>query len=151
MPIAKNEDGIAAIMGHEVAHALANHGQQRMSASQLQQFGALAGNIALSKKEENQKIFNTAYGVGTQVGLLLPFSRKHESEADKIGLTLMILAGYNPNEAIKLWQRMKTHANGSSPPEFLSTHPSYDTRIDNIKTWIAEAKREAQEVIIKTQ
>lgn len=139
LPVTKGEVGIAAIMGHEVAHALANHGQQRMSAGQLQAIGAVAGNVAFMDDPENQAIFNSAYGVGTQVGVMLPFSRNHETEADKIGLTLMAIAGYDPMEAANLWVRMKK-IGGEAPPEFLSTHPSNDTRINNIKSWVPEAK-----------
>ena len=124
LPIADGEAGIAAIMGHEVAHALANHGQQRMSAGQLQALGAVAGNVALSKDPKNQEIFNTAYGIGSTVGVMLPFSRGHESEADRIGLTLMAIAGYDPMEAAFLWERMKANSGGNAPPEFLSTHPA---------------------------
>src|SRR5690606_32923811 len=102
LPIAENETAIAAIMGHEVAHALANHGQQRMSAGMLQELGAVAGNIAL-KDENSRNMFNQAYGIGSQVGVMLPFSRSHESEADKIGIYLMAIAGYNPDEAAELW------------------------------------------------
>lgn len=143
LPITQNEAGVAAVMGHEVAHALANHGQQRMSAAQLQQLGAVAGNLALAKNEENQQLFNQFYGVGTQVGVMLPFSRSNETEADRIGLTLMAIAGYDPIVAADLWQRMKQQG-GGAPPEFLSTHPSSDTRIRNIKSWAAEAKAEAR-------
>ena len=123
LPITKNEAGLAAVMGHEVAHALANHGQQRMSAGQLQQLGAVAGNIALANNPENAQIFNTAYGLGTSVGVMLPFSRSHETEADHIGLILMAIAGYEPSVAAELWQRMQAQEQGA-PPEFLSTHPS---------------------------
>lgn len=144
MPIANTEARVAAIMGHEVAHALANHGQQRMSASQIQALGAVAGNVAFANDPENQAIFNTAYGIGSNVGVMLPFSRKHESEADKIGLTLMAIAGYEPAEAAELWKRMKAHAGGGAPPEFLSTHPSNETRIENINAWVAGAKAEAR-------
>jgi len=143
LPIAQGEAGIAAIMGHEVAHALANHGQQRMSASQLQALGAVAGNVALSKDPKNQEIFNQAYGIGSTVGVMLPFSRNHESEADKIGLHLMAIAGYDPIVAVDLWERMKAAGNGA-PPEFLSTHPSSETRIANIKEWAPGAKAEAK-------
>ena len=144
LPIAKGERGVAAIMGHEVAHALANHGQQRMSAGQLQAVGAVAGNIALSKDPKNQQIFNQAYGIGSTVGVMLPFSRGHETEADRIGLTIMAIAGYDPTEAVQLWRRMKASAGGDAPPEFLSTHPSNDTRINNLQKWIPEAKTEAK-------
>lgn len=145
MPIAKNEAGVAAIMAHEVAHALADHGAQRMSAAQLQQLGAVAGNVALGgKSEQTQQIFNQAYGLGSTVGVMLPFSRSHETEADRIGLTLMAMAGYDPMAAADLWRRMKSEAGGQAPPEFLSTHPSSDTRIRNIEKWAPEAKAEAR-------
>lgn len=143
LPITKNEAGLAAVMGHEVAHALANHGQQRMSAGQLQQLGEVAGNIALSKHPENQQIFNSVYGLGTSVGVMLPFSRSHETEADKIGLTLMAIAGYDPIAAADLWQRMQAQEQGT-PPEFLSTHPASTTRIQNIRSWAPGAKEDAK-------
>lgn len=144
LPITQGESGVAAVMGHEVAHALANHGQQRMSAGQLQALGAVAGNVALSKDPKNQQIFNQAYGIGSTVGVMLPFSRNHESEADRIGLTLMAIAGYDPLEAANLWERMRENAGGNTPPEFLSTHPSSTTRINNIKAWASEARAEAK-------
>jgi predicted Zn-dependent protease len=149
LPITKNEAGLAAVMGHEVAHALANHGQQRMSAGQLQQLGAVAGNIALANNPENAQIFNTAYGLGTSVGVMLPFSRSHETEADHIGLILMAIAGYEPSVAAELWQRMQAQEQGA-PPEFLSTHPSSSTRIQNIQAWVPEAKAEARKFGVTT-
>lgn len=150
MPIAAGEAGVAAIMGHEVAHALANHGQQRMSAGQLQALGAVAGNVALAKDPEKQQIFNQAYGIGSTVGVMLPFSRNHESEADRIGLTLMAIAGYDPVEAAQLWERMRANSGGAAPPEFLSTHPSSTTRINNITAWAPEAKAEARKFGVTT-
>jgi predicted Zn-dependent protease len=144
LPITQGEVGVAVVMGHEVAHALANHGQQRMSAAQYQSVGAVAGNIALGSDPQNQQIFNQAYGLASNVGVMLPFSRNHESEADKIGLTLMAIAGYDPMEAAQLWQRMKANAGGNAPPEFLSTHPSSTTRINNITAWAPAAKLEAR-------
>ncbi|ARV08739.1 peptidase M48 [Winogradskyella sp. PC-19] len=143
LPIADNETGVATIMGHEVAHALANHGQQRMSAAYLQQGIALAGNVALANDSNGQAIFNQSYGVVTTVGGMLPFSRSHETQADEIGLRLMALAGYNPDEASRLWERMKAKSGGQAPPEFMSTHPSNDTRITNLKQWAPAAKKEA--------
>lgn len=143
LPITQTETGIAVVMGHEVAHALADHGAQRMSASTLQQVGALAGNIAI-EDEETLTLFNTAYGVGSQVGVMLPFSRSNETEADKLGLQLMAIAGYNPDEAAELWKRMSA-AGSSSTPEFLSTHPSHETRIANLTAWAPEAKAKAKE------
>lgn len=142
LPVAENETAIAAIMGHEVAHALANHGQQRMSAGLLQQLGAVAGNVAI-QDEKSRDMFNQAYGVGSTVGVMLPFSRSHETEADKIGLYLMAIAGYNPDEAAKLWERMKAKSGGQAPPEFLSTHPSNDSRIAELQKLAPAAKEEA--------
>ncbi len=149
LPIAANETGIAAIMGHEVSHALANHEQQRMSAGILQQAGAVAGNVAI-KDEEKRNMFNQAYGVGSTVGLMLPFSRSHETEADNIGLVLMAIAGYNPDEAAELWKRMKANSGGQAPPEFLSTHPSNDTRIVNLTALAPKAKEEARKFGVTT-
>lgn len=143
LPIAKGEAGLAAIMGHEVAHALANHGQQRMSAGMLQQLGAVAGNVAISDPE-TLSLFNQAYGVGTEVGVMLPFSRSNETEADEIGLYLMAIAGYNPDEAAALWQRMSAQSNGQAPPQILSTHPSNDTRIRALQALAPKAKMEAK-------
>ena len=143
LPVAENETAIAAIMGHEVSHALANHGQQRMSAGMLQQLGAVAGNIAI-KNEKDRAMFNQYYGVGTTVGGMLPFSRSHETEADKIGLILMGMAGYNPDEAAELWKRMAAKSGGQAPPEILSTHPSNQTRIANLTALAPFAKQEAQ-------
>jgi len=142
LPIAQTETGIAAIMGHEVAHALADHGAQRMSAGMLQQIGAVAGNIAI-KDPQKRNTFNQAYGLGSTVGAMLPFSRSHETEADRIGLQIMAIAGYNPDEDAELWKRMRAKAGGQAPPEFLNTHPSNSTRIKNLTTWAPDAKREA--------
>ncbi|MFC5045433.1 M48 family metallopeptidase [Aquimarina hainanensis] len=151
LPIAQNETGIAAIMGHEVAHALANHGQQRMSAGQIQQVAGVATSVAMSgKSQETQQIIGTAFGLGTQFGVMLPFSRSHETEADKIGLQLMAIAGYNPDEAANLWRRMKANSGGQAPPEFMSTHPSNDTRIANLTKWAPSAKAEARKFGVTT-
>ncbi|AVR46720.1 peptidase M48 [Christiangramia fulva] len=145
LPVVKDETGLAVVMAHEVSHALADHGAQRMSAAQLQQLGAVAGSVALSgKSEQTQQIFAQAYGLGTQVGVMLPFSRRHEAEADRIGLTLMAIAGYDPDEAADLWRRMQQQSGGQAPPEFLSTHPSNQTRINNLEKWAPEAKAEAK-------
>jgi len=143
LPVAGNETAVAVIMGHEVAHALANHGQQRMSAGMLQQIGAVAGNIAI-KDAKDRDMFNQYYGLGTAVGVMLPFSRSHESEADRIGLYLTAIAGYNPDEAPELWKRMAAQSGGQAPPEFLSTHPSNQTRIDNLTALAPTAKSEAK-------
>ncbi len=148
LPICQGETGIAVVMGHEVAHALADHGAQRMSAGMLQQIGAVAGNIAIQDPAA-LNAFNQAYGVGSTVGLMLPFSRSHETEADRIGLQIMAIAGYNPDEAAELWQRMKAQGNGA-PPEFLSTHPSNETRISNLTQWAPAAKEEARKFGVTT-
>lgn len=145
LPVTKDEAGLATVMGHEVAHALLNHGQQRMSAGILQQAGAVGLGLAVANKEaETQQLALTAYGAGTQMFGMLPFSRKHESEADKIGLILMAIAGYNPDNAVPFWQRMSSASGGQAPPEFMSTHPSHDTRVSNLNKWIPEAKAEAK-------
>jgi predicted Zn-dependent protease len=146
LPITKDEAGLATVLGHEVSHALANHGQQRMSAGLLQQLGAAGVGVAVgSKSEQTQQIAMTAYGAATQYGGMLPFSRSHESEADKIGLTLMAIAGYNPEQAVVFWERMAANssASGKAPAEFASTHPSDATRIADLKELIPQAKAEA--------
>ena len=144
LPICKDDAGMATVMGHEVSHALANHGQQRMSAGLLQQLGG-AGLAAATggKSAETQQLAMTAYGAATEYGGMLPFSRNHESEADMIGLTLMAIAGYNPEKAIEFWTRMSANSGGQAPPEFMSTHPSDATRIANLKSLIPQAKLEA--------
>ena len=143
LPIAQSETGVAAIMG--VAHALANHGQQRMSAGLIQQLGAVGVVVATgNESREKQEMFMQAYGAASTLGGMLPFSRSHETEADRIGLYLMAVAGYNPDEASELWKRMKANSGGQAPPEFLSTHPSHDTRIQNLQKLAPQAKAEAK-------
>ncbi|MBZ0243405.1 MAG: M48 family metallopeptidase, partial [Bacteroidales bacterium] len=140
LPITKDETGLAVVMGHEIAHAIAEHGNERMSQSLISELGGVALAVALQEKPaETQQLWLTAYGIGSQVGVMLPFSRLHESEADRLGLIFMAMAGYNPNEAVGFWQRMADMKNGQSPPEFLSTHPSDATRIRQIKSWLPEA------------
>ena len=143
LPIANGEAGLAAILGHEIAHALANHGQQRMSAGMLQQIAAVGLNVALNDNK-NLQLYNQAFGIGTEVGVMLPFSRSNETEADTIGLYLMAIAGYNPDEAAKLWERMSAQSGGQAPPEILSTHPSNASRIANLKALAPKAKEEAK-------
>ena len=131
-------------MGHEVAHALANHGQQRMSAGLLQQAGLLLGSSVI-KNDKDRAIFNSAYGLTSEYGAMLPFSRSNENEADKIGIYIMAIAGYDPDEASRLWERMDKNENSkNSPAEFLSTHPSNDNRIKNLKILSPDAKIEAE-------
>jgi predicted Zn-dependent protease len=139
LPITQNEAALAVVIGHEIAHAVAQHGSERMSQALLQQLGGVALQVALAnKKAETQNFFMTAYGVGSTVGGLLPFSRKEETEADKYGLYFSAMAGYNPQEAIPFWERMAA-AGGAKPPEFLSSHPSDQTRIANIKSYMPQA------------
>ena len=140
LPIAKTPDGIAAIMGHEVAHALADHGAQRMSANTLKTgLDFIAAKSTEKQPEEKRKKILAAYGYGSQLGVVLPFSRKHEIEADKIGLELMTIAGYNPKEAAEVWRRMQADTGGKAPPEILSTHPSSTRRIKTLEAHIAYA------------
>ena len=140
LPITQNEAALAAVMGHEVSHALLQHGNQRMSQGLLASVGQVALAVAVANKpEETQNLFLTAYGVGANVGVLLPFSRKHELQADQYGLIWTAMAGYNPQEAIYLWERMEKASNGQKPPEFLSTHPSEGRRIDQLQKFMPEA------------
>lgn len=140
LPICKDETGVAVVMGHEVAHAVADHGGERMSQGLIAQFGGMALDKVLEDKpEETRTLAMAAFGIGAQVGVLLPFSRLHESEADHLGLIFMAMAGYNPGVAVDFWQRMAEMKGGQSPPEFLSTHPSDDTRISDIKKLLPEA------------
>jgi predicted Zn-dependent protease len=141
LPVAKDDDGLAVVMGHEIAHAIANHGNERMSQGLIAQGGGLALSTALKNKPtETQNLFNQAYGVTAQVGAVLPFSRLQESEADRLGLIFMAMAGYNPEAAIPFWERMSKSSTGSAPPALLSTHPSNATRIQKLKAAIPEAK-----------
>lgn len=140
LPITKDDTGLAVVMGHEIAHAVADHGKERLSQGLLTQMGGVALSAALSQQPAaTQSLFVNAYGIGTQVGVLLPYSRLHESEADRLGLIFMAMAGYNPNAAVGFWERMAQTKKGSSPPEILSTHPADQTRINNIKSYIPEA------------
>ena len=140
LPYCQTEAGIAVVMGHEIAHAILNHGQQRMSGNILQQIGALGVSLIFSgSSSETQAVVMLAYGVGTNVGAVLPFSRSHESEADDIGLKLMAIAGYDPDEGARFWQRMP----GGGGPEFLSTHPSGNTRIRDLQRIAPEARQVA--------
>ena len=141
LPITQDEMGIAVVMGHEIAHAIAEHGNERMSQQLLQQAGAVGLMVAMKDEPaETQAIWLSVYGVGSTVAVMLPYSRTHESEADQLGLIFMAMAGYNPNSAVDFWQRMAAKG-GDSPPEFLSTHPSYETRINDIKKWLPDAMK----------
>ncbi len=140
LPIAQTEAGLAVIMGHEVAHIVARHGNERMSQGLLAQFGTVALTQAVKNSPaQTQQLWMAAYGLGAQVGVILPFSRLHESEADHLGLIFMAMAGYDPHEAVDFWQRMTEKKGGKSPPEFLSTHPADQNRIAQIKEMMPEA------------
>ena len=141
LPYTKTEAGLAVVMGHEIAHAVARHGNERMS----QQMGiqALGTGLAIALNEkpaETQQMWMTAFGVGANVGVMLPFSRSHENEADKMGLIFMAMAGYDPAEAVEFWKRM-SQIDGQKPPEFLSTHPADETRIRNLRAFLPEAMK----------
>ena len=140
-PMAKTEAGLAAVMGHEVVHALARHGAERMSQGQAASIGVQVLGTAAGIGSGNAALGQAtmaALGAGAQVGVLLPFSRKHESEADYIGILLAADAGYDPRESVALWERMG-QMSGGAPAEFMSTHPSHETRIDQLKQWMPEA------------
>jgi len=140
LPIAQGEAGLAVVMGHEIAHAFAKHGAERMSQGLLVELGGVALSTALKDKPELTKnLFMKSYGIGTQVGVLLPYSRTHEKEADHLGMVFMAMAGYNPEEAIGFWQRMAEQKKGARPLEFLSTHPADETRIQNLKDLLPDA------------
>ena len=140
LPITQDETGLAVVMGHEVAHAIADHGNERMSQGMLQQYGGVALSVALQNQPaETQNLWLMAYGVGSYYGALLPYSRLHESEADHLGLIFMSIAGYNPQASIPFWQRMASASGGQAPPEFMSTHHSNETRISNLQKWMPEA------------
>ena len=141
LPVAKDETGLAVVMGHEIAHAIAKHGNERMSEGLLVQLGGVGLSVALgTQPAATRDLFMQAYGVTAGVGFMLPYSRLQESEADHIGLVLMAKAGYDPREAIPFWERMNEKG-GSRSPEFLSTHPAPESRIANIQALIPEAMR----------
>jgi predicted Zn-dependent protease len=141
LPVAHNETALAIVIGHEVAHAIAKHGSERMSRAMMQQLGGVALQVAISQKpQETQNMFLQSYAIGSQVGAMLPWSRQQETEADQYGLIFAAMAGYNPQEAIPFWERMST-AGGGSQPEFLSTHPSDETRIRKLKQFMPEAMK----------
>lgn len=142
LSVTRDETGLAVVMGHEIAHAVAKHGDERLSQSLLVEMGGIALSKALSEKpKQTTDLFLAAYGIGTQIGVLLPYSRLHESEADRLGLIFMAMAGYDPRNAIDFWKRMASAKQGVSPPEFLSTHPADKNRIKNIERLIPEAMR----------
>jgi len=138
LPYTADKNGLAVVISHEIAHAVARHGNEMMSQQLLLQFGGVALSEAVKNKpEETKSIYNTVYGLGSEVGVMLPYSREFEYEADKLGLIFMALAGYNPQTAVVFWERMST-IGGNKPPEFLSTHPSDAKRISKIKAAMPE-------------
>jgi predicted Zn-dependent protease len=138
LPVAQNEAALAIVLGHEIAHAVAGHGNERMSQGMLAQGLGSIGNILTSGDPKVNSIFNNTFGLGAQVGVLLPNSRKQEYEADRFGLSFAAMAGYNPREAIPFWKRM-SQSGGQKPPEFLATHPSDDNRIARLESYMDEA------------
>lgn len=142
LPLTQNENALAVVMGHEVAHAVAEHGRERMSSEMKRQLGGTVLSLLLSSKApETRNVFLSAYDVGTQVGFALPHSRNQELEADRLGLTYAALGGYDPREAVTFWQRMKSAGGGQKPPEFLSTHPAEENRIKQIQELLPEAMK----------
>ncbi len=139
LPVTQNEAALAVVLGHEITHAIAKHGNERMSQAMVAQGIGVAGGVLTQGNDRVNGIFNSIYGPGAQVGVLLPNSRKQELEADRYGLIFTAMAGYNPQEAIPLWERMKKMSEGQRPPEFLSTHPAEDTRIAKLRDMMPEA------------
>ncbi|MCA9785521.1 MAG: M48 family metallopeptidase [Calditrichaeota bacterium] len=140
LPVTQDENGLAVVMGHEIAHAIAGHGNERMSQGMIQQLGGVALDKALEQKPaETRGLWQGVYGISSTVGYMLPNSRNQESEADELGLIFMTMAGYDPHAAIPFWERMSAAAGGAAPPEFLSTHPSDATRIEHIRKLLPKA------------
>lgn len=146
MPVTQNETGIAVVMGHEIAHAIAKHGNERMSQMLATQMGGQALSVALAQKPQlTQQLAMTAFGLGSQVGVLLPYARDMESEADQLGLIFMARAGYDPRQAPAFWERMQAKSGGSQTPQFLSTHPHPQTRINQLNKWMPDAVKVYQQ------
>ena len=140
LPVTRNEAALAVVMGHEIAHAVLQHGRERMSQGLAQQLGGVALSAALANRPAaTQNLFLQSYGVASNVGVMLPFSRKQEFESDRYGLIFTAMAGYNPREAVALWQRMEQMSSGNRPPQFLSTHPTEGNRIEQLERYMPEA------------
>lgn len=140
LPITQNEAALANVLGHEITHAVFQHGNERMSQGLVQQLGGAALSVAVANQPaQTQNLFMQAYGIGTTVGVMLPFSRNQEYEADRYGIRWAAMAGYNPREAVALWERMMKMSQGNRPPEFLSTHPAEQKRIDQLNKYMPEA------------
>ena len=141
LPYCRDEKGIAVVMGHEIAHAVARHGNERMSQALLVQTGGVVLSVAIDQKpEETRQWFMAAYGITSSLGVILPYSRVHETEADRLGMIFMAMAGYNPESAIDFWERMAA-AGSQKLPEFLSTHPSDEKRIRDMKAFLPKAMK----------
>lgn len=139
LPVTQDETGLAVVLGHEIAHAVAHHGNERMSQGLIAQLGGTALQVALARKpQQTQQLYMTVFGAAANVGYLLPYSRLQESEADYLGLIFMAMAGYDPQAAVPFWERMAAQG-GSKPPEFMSTHPSDETRAKNLQKNMNEA------------
>ena len=140
LPITKDEGGLATVLGHEIAHAVANHGGERMTHSLIVELGGMALDKAMEQRpDKTRELFSTAYGLTSDVGVILPFSRLQESEADRLGLIFMAMAGYDPRQAVDFWQRMAAAETGAKTPTLLSTHPSNERRISDIQEHLPEA------------
>lgn len=147
LPHTRTEAGLAAVMGHEMAHAIARHGSQRLLQNSVAQTVMVGAQLSLSDLDwEKRRLVIAALGAGAQFGVLLPFSRSHETEADEMGLLYMARAGYPPAEAIEFWRRMQ-EAGGQKPPEWMSTHPADDTRISNLRAWLPRAEQERAKAV----
>jgi len=139
LPVTQDEASLAVVMGHEIAHAIARHGNERMSQGMMVQFGGAVLSTAMQQKPAvTQALFQQAYGLSTNLGML-KYSRTHETEADKMGLVFAAMGGYNPEAAVSFWERMSKASSGQKPPELLSTHPSDETRIATLKAFMPEA------------
>lgn len=140
LPVTQNETALACVMGHEIAHAIARHGNERMSQQVVAQGIQVAGSVALNRNPQAQNIFLQSFGVGGNLGMLA-YSRKNELEADHLGVIFMAMAGYNPQEAIPFWQRMAASSGGNKPPELVSTHPSDERRVSELQKLMPEAMK----------
>lgn len=141
LPVTKDKNGLAVVIGHEIGHAVAGHGAERMSHLLVAQMGGLALSAAIADRPQaTQQLWFAAFGLGTQIGFVLPYSRLHEYEADRLGLIFMAMAGYDPDQAISFWERLATQKQGHAPPAFLSTHPTDTARIEKIKAILPEAR-----------
>lgn len=146
MKIISSDDELAVVLGHEVAHAVAKHSNERMSQQMMAQYGAqVLGGILSGKSAATQALAGQVYGLGAQYGVMLPFSRKHETEADYMGLVLMYMAGYQPEAAVNFWKKMAVASGGNATPEFMSSHPSDASRISSIQKLLPEIRQKYQQ------